>query len=96
MEYPILLFVIGILFIAYLILNLLNKNHISSNSIKKKYCPLCGTLLKPDEPILAEMDKTSIPIKVYIKGCRNCYKNFDYSDKDKNLENIDYGNITNK
>ncbi len=61
---------------------------------KKKYCPLCGSLLKPGEPILAEMDKSAKPIKVYIKGCNNCYRNYQLPEK--SLEVVDYGNIINQ
>lgn len=95
MLYILLFFIAGIIILVYIIFILSGKTKNLKQKIpKKKYCPLCGSLLEPGEPILAEMNKNSKPIKVFIKGCKNCYRN--YKLPEKTLEMVDYGNIANQ
>ncbi len=95
MLYILLLFLLGIILLVYFIILLFGKTkNISQKIPKKKYCPLCGSLLQPGEPILAEMNKNCTPIKVFLKGCKHCYRN--YKLPEKNFEMVDYGNLNNK
>jgi RNase P subunit RPR2 len=92
--YYILFFVIGCLIIFYIFLNLFNReNRAVGKSIKRKYCPLCGSELQLGEALQGEINKNSKPTKIYIKGCRQCYPAYDFKTKKTeviNSENIAY------
>ncbi len=44
-----------------------------SNGLKPRFCPLCGTELKPHESIYAEVYPGNPRPKVLIHGCKYCY-----------------------
>ncbi len=64
------------------------------DELRKRYCPLCGTELKPHDSLYAEMYDAKPRPKVIIHGCRYCYipsrkKNITPSDFDMNsIDNI--------
>ena len=41
--------------------------------LKKRFCPLCNSLLKKDETLFAEMYEGDPRPRVIINGCRYCY-----------------------
>lgn len=88
--YYIFLLIIAFLIFVYVALNFINRqNKALGSSIKKKFCPLCGSELEIGEALQGELNKNARPIKIYIKGCRKCYPAYDFKTKKSEAINPD-------